>query len=157
MPILDNPRHERFAQELARGKSASQAYELAGFKPDRGNASKLHQEHSILQRVGELIDKREKVDLAATERVVEKLAITKEWVIEQLVENAQLAKASEDYGPANKAIELLGKELGMFIERKEVGKPGEFADMTLEQKRERAIALARQLGLNRISPTAGSA
>jgi len=27
---------------------------------------------------------------------------------------------------ANKALELLGKELGMFIDRKEVGGPNEF-------------------------------
>jgi hypothetical protein len=28
---------------------------------------------------------------------------------------------------ANKALELLGKEIGMFVDRKEVGSPGEFA------------------------------
>ena len=28
---------------------------------------------------------------------------------------------------ANKALELIGKELGMFIDRKEVGEPNEFA------------------------------
>jgi hypothetical protein len=28
---------------------------------------------------------------------------------------------------ANKALELIGKELGMFIDRKEVGGPNEFA------------------------------
>lgn len=30
----------------------------------------------------------------------------------------------------NRALELLGNELGMFINRKEVGKPGDFAGMT---------------------------
>lgn len=30
----------------------------------------------------------------------------------------------------NRALELLGNELGMFINRKEVGKPGDFASMT---------------------------
>jgi hypothetical protein len=30
-------------------------------------------------------------------------------------------------------MELLGKELGMFIDRKEVGKPGEFENMTDEE------------------------
>ena len=29
MPILENPRHEAFARELAKGKSATEAYEIA--------------------------------------------------------------------------------------------------------------------------------
>ena len=28
MPILENPRHEAFARELAKGKSATEAYEI---------------------------------------------------------------------------------------------------------------------------------
>jgi hypothetical protein len=31
MPILSNPRHEKFAQALAEGKPASAAYEEAGY------------------------------------------------------------------------------------------------------------------------------
>jgi hypothetical protein len=34
---------------------------------------------------------------------------------------------------ANKALELLGKEFGMFIDRKEVGRPNEFARMSDEE------------------------
>ena len=36
---------------------------------------------------------------------------------------------------ANKALELLGKELGMFIDRKEVGGPNEFDRMSDEELR----------------------
>ena len=32
MPTLRNPRHERFAQELATGKTADAAYVLAGYR-----------------------------------------------------------------------------------------------------------------------------
>ena len=35
MAPLRNTKHERFAQELAEGKSTSEAYEAAGYKPDR--------------------------------------------------------------------------------------------------------------------------
>jgi hypothetical protein len=31
---------------------------------------------------------------------------------------------------ANRALELLGKEIGMFIDRREQGRPGEFAEMS---------------------------
>src|SRR5215472_32721 len=41
MPVLSNPRHERFAQLLAQGKSAVGAYEQAGYRRDDGNAVRL--------------------------------------------------------------------------------------------------------------------
>jgi hypothetical protein len=41
----------------------------------------------------------------------------------------------------------------MFVERKEVGKPGEFDGLTIASKRERVLGIARQLGLDRISAT----
>jgi hypothetical protein len=47
MPILSNPRHERFAQELANGKTASDAYTAAGYKPSRANASTLRTNQNI--------------------------------------------------------------------------------------------------------------
>ena len=40
MGVLTNPRHELFAQELAKGKSASEAYTLAGNRPCRQNAAR---------------------------------------------------------------------------------------------------------------------
>lgn len=62
-----------------------------------------------------------------------------------------------DASGANRALELVGKELGMFVERKEVGKPGEFDELTTEQKRERILGRVKELGIDRIGPTAGSA
>ncbi len=55
--ILKNPRHERYAQELAEGKTADEAYRLAGFKPDGDNASTLKANQSILDRVAEIVGK----------------------------------------------------------------------------------------------------
>lgn len=45
------------------------------------------------------------------------------------------------------ALETIGRHLGMFIERREVGKPGAFDHLSPEQKVERAHALANKLGL----------
>ena len=89
-----------------------------------------------------------------TQRAVEKTAISKAWVIEKLVENVERAMQAEPVrrktgdgeeevpgefvyngGVANKALELLGKELGMFIDRKEVGGPNEFDRMSDEELR----------------------
>ena len=41
MPVLQNPRREKFAEGLAAGKSAAEAYELAGYKPNYGNCIRL--------------------------------------------------------------------------------------------------------------------
>lgn len=53
---LSNARHERFARELASGKTASEAFELAGFEPNRGNASRLKANESVQARVNELLE-----------------------------------------------------------------------------------------------------
>jgi phage terminase small subunit len=81
---LKNPKHERFSQNLAAGLSLADAYVDAGFKPDRGNASRLQQKDSVLQRVQEVLDKREQIETKATEKAIEKLAITKEAVLSEL-------------------------------------------------------------------------
>lgn len=173
MAILSNPRHERFAQELASGKPASEAYELAGYKPNRGNATTLKQEQSILDRVNEILAEREKLHGQSTAEAIQRAALTKEWVIDRLVENVDRAMQAEevkdsqgrltgeyryDGSVANRALELLGKELGMFIDRKEV-RTGTLDGATpdeLERLREELIAeRARRAGAGDHTETQG--
>ena len=40
MEILQNARHERFAQNLAKGMSADASHTAAGYKPNRKNAAR---------------------------------------------------------------------------------------------------------------------
>ena len=56
MPILGNPRHELFAQAVASGKSASEAYRQSGANGKNGDvqAAKLVVKGSIRERVAEL-------------------------------------------------------------------------------------------------------
>lgn len=51
---LDNPAHELFAQKLAEGENQSAAYEMAGYEPDRGHASRLASNGSVQKRVAYL-------------------------------------------------------------------------------------------------------
>ena len=51
MTALDNPRHERFAQELAAGLPQVTAYERAGYRPDRRHASRLASNGDVQVRV----------------------------------------------------------------------------------------------------------
>src|SRR5262249_21360186 len=55
MKTLRNPRHEIVAQELAKGATADAAYRAAGYKPDRGHASRLASKGSIRARVAGLL------------------------------------------------------------------------------------------------------
>ncbi len=134
MPVLKNPKHERFAQELARGSSAAAAYETAGFKPSRPNASRLQHDENVRQRVAEILAHKEKITEKATEKAIENAALSKEWVLERLMSNVERSmqeepviiggKATGEYtyngAVANRALELLGKEMGMFIDRSAV-------------------------------------
>ena len=54
MPILTNPKHELFAQALAKGENATKAYQSAGFKGSRANASRLKANSNVAARVLEL-------------------------------------------------------------------------------------------------------
>lgn len=74
MPALKNTRHERFAQELAKGRTQEQAYEAAGYRPSRPNASKLASGNNIIQRVAQIQERgavRAEITIAA---LTEKLA-----------------------------------------------------------------------------------
>lgn len=162
MSSLLNPKHEMFAQGLARGQSAVEAYIAAGFKPNSGNACTLKAKESIIKRVSAILSDREKIQELATQRAVTELAIDKKWVLTRLVTNVERAMQNEpvldsegkptgDYryegSVANRALELVGKELGMFIDRHEVGRPGEFEDMTPAQLRSFITEESAELGL----------
>lgn len=55
MPALSNPKHEAFARALAKGKSADEAYVLAGYKENRGNATRLKANESVRKRVAQMV------------------------------------------------------------------------------------------------------
>lgn len=158
MPVLDNAKHERFAQEIVKGASQREAYRTAGYptKSDAAadaSASRLLSTAKVAARVAELQE-------FISERAVEKSAVSKAWVIAKLVENVERAMTNEpvkdaqgnetgEYkyngNVANRALELIGKEQGMFVDRKEVGKPGDFDAMSQEELDEFIASEAREL------------
>jgi phage terminase small subunit len=66
MPALKNPRHEAFAQTLARGMSAAAAYGQVGFNPHRANAATLARKKHISARVAELQEEQLAIHQQAT-------------------------------------------------------------------------------------------
>jgi phage terminase small subunit len=74
MPVLPNARHERFAQELAAGKSATEAYAIAGYKRDDGNAIRLTRNDKVKERVAELLKEAADKNGVTIEKIVAELA-----------------------------------------------------------------------------------
>ena len=70
---LTNLRHERFAQALAQGKAANEAYALAGYKANDGNASRLKGNERISARVQEVGRAAERAEVSL-ERTLRELA-----------------------------------------------------------------------------------
>jgi hypothetical protein len=54
MPILENPRHEAFAQARASGALLNDAYERAGFVLHKGHPSRLAYKAEVAERIAEL-------------------------------------------------------------------------------------------------------
>lgn len=96
MPVLKNTKHERFAQELAKGKTADEAYALAGYTENRGNASRLKANESVLRRVEELQN-----------RAAEKTIVTIESLTAELEQARALALQEKQASAAVSAT--LGK------------------------------------------------
>lgn len=110
MAILDKPRHEKLAQELALGANQADAYERAGYARDDGHASRLAGDGRIRARVREI-----QADAA------KHVALSRADMIEMLISVHEEARANKQMSAAIRAAELLGRELhGMFTERREV-------------------------------------
>ena len=104
MPTLRNPRHERFAEELATGKTADAAYVLAGYKENRSNAARLGADRDIQARLAE-------IQSVGAERA----AVTVETLIAE-AESAR-SKAMGEKGGAAAAITAKAKLAGLWREK----------------------------------------
>lgn len=116
---LSNQRHELFAQALAAGKTADEAYKAAGYKPNRGNAATLKANQSVQSRVEELQAKH-----------AEKIEITVELLTNMLIDDHAQAKELGQTSAAISAVNSIGKLHGLIIDRKEVktGRLDELSD-----------------------------
>ena len=74
MGPLTNQRHERFAHALAEGKTATEAYILAGYKANDGNASRMKGNERISARVQEIVGRAAERAEVSLERVLRELA-----------------------------------------------------------------------------------
>lgn len=143
---LRNPKHERMAQVMAEGKTQMDAYKAAGFvgDPQKHAAGTLKRHPQIRARIAVLLEERARIAGETTAKAAEEAAVDKAWVLNNLREVAERCMQAKpvmsrgkpvfvetpegglapayvfDSAGANRALELVGKELGMFIDRKEI-------------------------------------
>lgn len=85
MPVLDNAKHERFAQEVAKGKTQEEAYKEAGYIGDRTAASRLSTNVNVQARIAELL-----------ERAAVRTEITVAGITERLLKIAEKGEQTEE-------------------------------------------------------------
>lgn len=131
MPVLPNAKWERFAQELAKGKSQTEAYEIAGYKGDRTAASRLSTNVNVQARLAEL-----------QQRSAVKAEITVEAIKDMLLEDRQLARGLGQAAAAVSAVEKLAKLYGHMVDRKEIrtGHLDELPADSISELREQLVA-----------------
>jgi hypothetical protein len=115
MPVLKNPRHERFALLLAEGLSAYAAYEQAGYKPHDGNCIRLRGNERVQVRLAELQRAAQK-----------KTEVTIESLMAELEEARVKAVSLDQMSAAVKSISEKAKISGLLVQKIEVGSPNEF-------------------------------
>ena len=125
MPVLDNPKWELTAQEVAKGKTQIEAIEAAGYSPHRSNASRLIANDSIKSRVVEL-----QVEASKS------ISITLEGQIAKLEDLLNQAKQHKQISAGVSAIDKQNELMGFKIQRVESKRVDEFANMTDEELRQ---------------------
>lgn len=117
-------RHALFVRHYRKTGIAAQAYLAAGYKPTTRNsldvnASRLLRHRKVQLRIQEL-------DRQMTQRT----RITLESLLKDLAEDRALARETKQVSAAIAATQLSAKLVGLLIDRKESGAPGDFSDLT---------------------------
>lgn len=128
------PKQEKFCLAYIETGNASEAYRRS-YSAENMKEATVQRKAFELLKDGKITAAIQLLREKATAKAVKKLEISKEWVLDQLVENVKMAKQAEpvydnegnpvgeykqNLAASNKALELIGKEIGMFVDRKEV-------------------------------------
>ena len=125
------PKQHRFCQEYMVDFNATKAAQRAGYseKTAYSQGQRLLKNVEIKARIAALQDEaRERTNVSIDD------------VIAMLLDCHKDAKAAKQLGPAVRAVELLGKRLGMFKDRVE------FSELQAMTDEELAAGLAKQCG-----------
>ena len=125
MPVLDNPKWELAAQEVAKGKTQLEAIETAGYAPHDSNASRLIGNDKVKSRIREL-----------QEQAAMSISITLEGQIDKLERLLLKAEESKQYSAAIAAATRQSELKGLHVQKLAVGDASSFESMTDDELRQ---------------------
>jgi phage terminase small subunit len=158
---LDNgltPQQEAYARARAFGMGQQEAMYFATNGKITANGAGSHMEKKyplVRKRINDLCAE-------VAERVVESAAVSKAWVTTRLMQVAERCMQAEpvldregertgeykfDSAGANRSLELLGKEMGMFTDRKHIKIENDIETLSDAELTRVTTELATQLGL----------
>ena len=114
MAALKNQKQEAFCFAVAMGTKGSIAARDAGYSHPDVAGSKLLRQPAVRGRIAELGGL---IDAQKVKTIIKIAEPTRAWVMAELCENVGKAKEANDRGAVNKGLELVGRELGMFVQR----------------------------------------
>jgi hypothetical protein len=170
MPALKNPKWELCALAMAGGaQTQKEAMRAGGLKYDGASASRLFNRPEMKARIAEIQQERDRTERQIAAQSVQEAAIDRAWVIRHLKHNALAAMRGHplytrdgdylrdkfgnqrygkpDHNSAAISLKLIGTDLGMFVNRTELGTPGDFARMSDNELKNELRSLVEQIGL----------
>jgi 4-hydroxyphenylpyruvate dioxygenase-like putative hemolysin len=153
MSALRNSRHEHFAQLVASGKGLRESFLSVGYSA--GNAAscarRLSRNEQVRARIAEL-------QSAAAKNAATRAVVDRDWVLSEL---RTIAENGESEGARVRALELIGRELVMFVDRTDhrFSWDGDFSKLSEAQlelviKQLDAMAVAHKEAQQRALPAA---
>jgi hypothetical protein len=112
MPVLRNPRHEKFSQLVASGIKPTEAYVSLGYSKAGApqSANNLLKRTDVRERVNE-------IQSLAAQSSAEAVAFDQKRVLDRLDVLSRKAEELGQISAAARCEELIGKHRGMFIDR----------------------------------------
>jgi phage terminase small subunit len=134
---LRDPRRELFCQMIVAGCPKDEAYQKAGYKGQTSQSiNLLFNKPEVRKRIDELMG-----------NLASRAEISRKQILERIYEDWETCRRLGQMSSALKAAELMGKELHkMFVERKEVGGPGDFDSKSEEELKQIVEDGLRELG-----------
>lgn len=121
MPVLQDPKRERFAQGVARGLPTIEAYVRAGYKRNTGNATSMRKRPDVAARIDEIQKQMREQTQQDLQDYLDESGVNYTYIIKQVLETAIQAKSAGKYADAMNGFKEVGKELfGMFVDRKNI-------------------------------------
>ena len=141
MPPLKNLRQETFCLEWVKDRNGTRAFKAAGYTGSTENAvaagaCQVLKSIKVKARILELQKEIKRKEDRQLVKVEDKIAIDRAWVVNHLVENVERSMQAVpvldklgyptgewqyEGGVANRGLELIGKDLGMFLEKPDKG------------------------------------